>query len=152
MFYEHLEKLAGTRKVKSDEKPLTFGQKYAPHVGGVLGTGTTLAGAHLLGINQKRAIPAHLLGAGAGILAGKKIKARAKKRNFIKSNLGNESDSSMIRNIGQHRGKTYVRFKDGGVYQADMSQKQYDDLLAAESTGKFYNHLRFKQGLKATRQ
>ena len=153
MFYDMLTKTAKTRSVKSDEKKLKSYQKHAPIIGSALGA--ALPSIAIKAIHNKPSTPMYLgsslIGAGIGGYLGHKAKKRAKKRAYLKSNFGNASDSSMIRNIGRRDNKTYVRFSDGSVYETDLNDKQHRDLINAESTGSFYNRLRFKDRISAKR-
>lgn len=153
MFYDVLTKTAKTRSVKSDEKKLKSYQKHAPIIGAALGA--ALPSIAIKAMHNKPSTPMYLgsglVGAGVGGYLGHRAKKRAKKRSYLKSNFGNVSESSMIRNIGRRDNKTYVRFSDGKVYEADINDKQHKGLMSADSTGSFYNRLRFKDGISAKR-
>lgn len=153
MFYDVLIKTAKTRSVKSNEKKIKLHQRHAPVIGAALGGAIPALAIKAMHNRPSTSmyLGSGLVGAGVGGYLGHKAKKRAKKRAYLKSNFGNTSDSSMIRNIGRRDGKTYVRFSDGNIYEADLSDEQHRGLMSADSTGSFYNRLRFKDGISAKR-
>jgi hypothetical protein len=49
-------------------------------------------------------------------------------------------ESSQIHSVGHKSGKLYVKFHKGSIYEYDgVKEEQYQAMLAAESTGKFFN-------------
>lgn len=49
-------------------------------------------------------------------------------------------ESSNVKSVGYNENTLYVLFKNGGLYQyKDVPVKIYDELLVAESVGKYLN-------------
>lgn len=50
--------------------------------------------------------------------------------------------SSHLKSVGYKNGVLEVEFKNGQVYQGECEREHYENLIAAESAGKYFNALK----------
>lgn len=74
-----------------------------------------------------------------GLRDYKRIRQTALQKNFLANNGYQSVNSSVISAVAQDDKALYIRFHNGSIYAYRQAQDKYDDILGANSKGKYFN-------------